>query len=144
MLILITKGIPLLICVSFQVSPADLEAVLCASPQVFDAGVIGIYDPSTASEYPRAYLVPSNPSLVKQCSPFSDGVVLEQMSQLAQHVRAWMETRTAKYKWLKGNVVFVEQIPKSPSGKILRRLLKDCKGLEVTLYPEGVSHVSKL
>lgn len=35
---------------------------------------------------------------------------------------------------LRGNIVFVPQIPKSPAGKILRRLLKDTKGVEHVLY----------
>lgn len=39
---------------------------------------------------------------------------------------------------LQGNVVFVQQVPKSPSGKILRRLLKDTKGVEVSLYTRKV------
>lgn len=35
-----------------------------------------------------------------------------------------VEERLAEYKWLVGGVKFVEKIPKLPSGKILRRLLK--------------------
>lgn len=36
-----------------------------------------------------------------------------------------MEKHKTKYKWLKGGVEFIDAIPKSPSGKILRRVLKD-------------------
>lgn len=36
-----------------------------------------------------------------------------------------MEKHKARHKWLKGGVEFVDVIPKSPSGKILRRLLRD-------------------
>jgi acyl-coenzyme A synthetase/AMP-(fatty) acid ligase len=32
---------------------------------------------------------------------------------------------SARYKWLDGGIDFVDEIPKSPSGKILRRLLRD-------------------
>lgn len=42
------------------------------------------------------------------------------------------------YVRLRGNVVFVRQIPKSPAGKILKRLLKDTEGVEVVLYKEKV------
>lgn len=37
----------------------------------------------------------------------------------------YVEDRLAHYKWLKGGVEFVDSIPKSPSGKTLRRLLRD-------------------
>jgi acyl-coenzyme A synthetase/AMP-(fatty) acid ligase len=36
-----------------------------------------------------------------------------------------VEGHKAKYKWLKGGIEFIDVIPKSPSGKILRRLLRD-------------------
>lgn len=36
-----------------------------------------------------------------------------------------MERDKARYKWLKGGVEFIDFVPKSPSGKILRRLLRD-------------------
>lgn len=41
--------------------------------------------------------------------------------QIAEHV----EEHKARYKWLKGGVEFIDVVPKSPSGKILRRLLRD-------------------
>lgn len=42
---------------------------------------------------------------------------------------------------LVGGLVFVQQIPKAPTGKILRRLLKDAKGIEVVLYRQKVHAV---
>lgn len=110
---------------AFQVAPAELEAVLCSSKEVADAGVIAVYDKNQATEWPRAYVVASNPS--------EDG---EQMRALAGRLKKLVEEKTAKFKWLIGGIVFVNQIPKSPSGKILRRVLKsgDVKGLEIELY----------
>ena len=114
---------------AYQVAPAELEAVLCSSEAVADAGVIGIYDKSEATEWPRAFVVPR--AGMKQASPAD-------LAALATQLKALVEKRTAKYKWLIGGIVFVDQIPKSPSGKILRRLLKDggpeTKGVEVKLY----------
>ncbi len=114
---------------AYQVAPAELEAVLCSSEAVADAGVIGIYDKSEATEWPRAFVVPR--AGLKQASPAD-------LASLAAQLKTLVEKRTAKYKWLIGGIVFVEQIPKSPSGKILRRLLKDggpeTKGVEVKLY----------
>jgi len=114
---------------AYQVAPAELEAVLCSSDSVADAGVIGIYDKSEATEWPRAFVVPRDTSKLK------DRKALE---VLAQEIKEYTEKKMAKYKWFIGGVVFVEQIPKSPSGKILRRVLKDkgdqIGGVEVQLY----------
>jgi acyl-CoA synthetase (AMP-forming)/AMP-acid ligase II len=114
---------------AYQVAPAELEAVLCSSEAVADAGVIGIYDKSEATEWPRAFVVPR---AGKQNMSRAD------LEKLAGQLKTLVESRTAKYKWLMGGIVFVDQIPKSPSGKILRRILKDggkeAQGIEMTLY----------
>lgn len=115
---------------AYQVAPAELEAVLCSSESVADAGVIGIYDASQATEWPRAYVVPRDPELVRT----GDRAGLE---RLASELRQLVEKRTARYKWLVGGVVFADVIPKSPSGKILRRVIKDGGvkgGIEVAVY----------
>lgn len=115
---------------AYQVAPAELEAVLCSSESVADAGVIGIYDASQATEWPRAYVVPRDPELVKN----GDRAGLE---RLAGELRQLVEKRTARYKWLVGGIVFADAIPKSPSGKILRRVIKDGGvkgGIEVAVY----------
>lgn len=44
---------------------------------------------------------------------------------LAREIQKHVEQHKARHKWLKGGVEFVDEIPKSPSGKILRRLLRD-------------------
>jgi acyl-CoA synthetase (AMP-forming)/AMP-acid ligase II len=114
---------------AYQVAPAELEAVLCSSELVADAGVIGVYDASEATEWPRAYVVARNKGTTKQ-----------DLEKLAQELRKLVEKRAAKYKWLRGGIVFVDQIPKSPSGKILRRVLKEgnVKGTEVQVYVKKV------
>lgn len=115
---------------AYQVAPAELEAVLCSSDLVADAGVIGIYDKSEATEWPRAFVAPQNPELVQN----KDRKGLE---ELAASLKELVEKKTAKYKWLIGGIIFVDAIPKSPSGKILRRIMKDGGvkgGIEVALY----------
>lgn len=42
-----------------------------------------------------------------------------------EEIKTWLEARVASYKQLRGGIKFVEQIPKSASGKILRRVLRD-------------------
>ena len=88
----------------FQVAPAELEEVLLAHPNVSDAAVIGVPD-EEAGEVPKAFVV-------------KNGDVSE------DEVRAFVAERVAPYKKLRG-LEFVEAIPKSASGKILRRVLVD-------------------
>jgi acyl-CoA synthetase (AMP-forming)/AMP-acid ligase II len=44
---------------------------------------------------------------------------------VARDIAKFVEEKKARHKWLKGGVEFVDVVPKSPSGKILRRLLRD-------------------
>ena len=94
----------------FQVPPAELEGLLISHPIVNDAAVIGIYNKDQATEVPRAYIVPK------------PGV--EGGSKTASDLMQWLQAKVANHKRLRGGVVFVDEIPKSASGKILRRLLK--------------------
>ncbi|KAJ5317660.1 hypothetical protein N7508_002168 [Penicillium antarcticum] len=93
-----------------QVAPAELEAHLLAHPDVSDCAVVAIPD-DRAGEVPKAIVV-------KAPSAGSDESVSE---KLIKHV----EDHKARHKWLKGGIRFVDAIPKSPSGKILRRLIRD-------------------
>ncbi|KAF7563292.1 hypothetical protein G7046_g820 [Stylonectria norvegica] len=131
-ILVITDRIKELIKVrAFQVAPAELEALLCSSAAVADAGVVGIYDSSEATEWPVAYVVAAD----KTSSP-------QRLEALGLELKALVEEHTARYKWLVGGVVFVEEIPKSPSGKILRRVMKEggVKGYEVKLYQRRKRH----
>ncbi|CAK7224274.1 hypothetical protein SEUCBS140593_005519 [Sporothrix eucalyptigena] len=93
-----------------QVAPAELEALLMAHPMVNDAAVCGIYDEQAASEFPIAYIATTEAGR-------ADPKRLE--AELLVHVHA----RVAKYKQLVGGIHILQQIPRNPSGKILRRLL---------------------
>jgi acyl-CoA synthetase (AMP-forming)/AMP-acid ligase II len=90
----------------FQVPPAELEALLITHPAVADVAVIGIPD-EEAGERPKAFVV---------LAPGADASEQDIEEFVAEHV--------AHYKRL-AEVAFVDAIPKSPSGKILRRLLRD-------------------
>jgi len=74
--------------------------------------VIPVPDES-AGEVPKAYVVKS---------AFVAG---KSDADIAREICKHVEDHKARYKWLKGGVEFIDAIPKSPSGKILRRLLKD-------------------
>ena len=105
----------------FQVPPAELEGKLIGHPKIDDVAVIGIYDEKLASEVPRAYVVPA-----KGIS--TDG--------LAEEIVEFIHKSVAQHKRLRGGVRFVDVIPKSVSGKILRRVLKEvAKAEELELNP---------
>ncbi|KAJ5775474.1 uncharacterized protein N7511_000485 [Penicillium nucicola] len=93
-----------------QVAPAELEAHLLAHPDVSDCAVVAIPD-DRAGEVPKAIVV-------KAPSAGSDDSVSEKLIK-------YVEDHKARHKWLKGGIRFVDAIPKSPSGKILRRLIRD-------------------
>ncbi|KAH7137393.1 hypothetical protein B0J13DRAFT_559593 [Dactylonectria estremocensis] len=95
-----------------QVAPAELESHLLTHPYVDDCTVIQVPD-ERAGELPKAFVVKS-----PQASQKSDE---ETIKAINQHV----EEHKAKHKWLKGGIEFIDVIPKSPSGKILRRVLRD-------------------
>ena len=90
-----------------QVAPAELEALLISHPKINDAAIIGIQDDSQATEVPRAYIV---------AKPDTEPT--------AKEVADFVKENLASHKQLRGGVVFVDEIAKSASGKILRRELR--------------------
>ncbi|KAF8338789.1 AMP binding protein [Cantharellus anzutake] len=102
----------------FQVPPADLEAVLLTHPDVADAGVIGIYSQKDETELPRAYISPKNAAL-------ADPKNRDQCKAFERAVQDWIKSKVAHHKQLRGGVIVIAAIPKSPTGKILRRELRE-------------------
>ncbi|EON98370.1 putative 4-coumarate- ligase protein [Phaeoacremonium minimum UCRPA7] len=95
-----------------QVAPADLEHLLVGHPSVADSAVIGVPDEYSA-ERPKAYIV------LKSGVKPSDGLGKELMD--------YIKERRVRYKWVK-EIEFISEIPRNPSGKILRRVLKASNG----------------
>ncbi len=102
-----------------QVAPAELEAILMTHPQVADCAVIGVPD-QEAGEVPKAFVVPAG-------GDFDGKAVLAYVAgQVAPHKRIRL-------------IEPVPEIPKSPSGKVLRRLLRPPERL--TARPASASQV---
>lgn len=107
-----------------QVAPAELEGILVAHPDIEDVAVIGVYDESQASEVPRAFVVlRKGQGVNKNDNQHNNNYEVGMKEE--QEIKTWLEARVASYKQLRGGIKFVEQIPKSASGKILRRVLRD-------------------
>ena len=85
-----------------QVAPAEIEGVLLSHPAVADAAVVPSPD-EEAGEVPKAFIV-----LKGEATP--------------EEIMAWVAERLAPHKRLR-RVEIIGQIPKSLSGKILRRVL---------------------
>ena len=91
----------------YQIAPAELEAVLMEHADVADAAVIPKDSGNGTDEIPKAFVV-----------------LREGAGRSADEVMAFVEERVAAYKKVR-EVEFIDAIPKNPSGKILRRELKD-------------------
>lgn len=88
-----------------QVAPAELEALLNSHSSIADAAVIGIWSDEQQTEVPRAYVVRKSDLTTTEVADF-------------------VKSNVTTYKQLRGGVVFVDEIPKSASGKILRKELR--------------------
>ncbi|KAH8697923.1 putative phenylacetyl-CoA ligase [Talaromyces proteolyticus] len=97
-----------------QVAPAELEGLLSYHKDVNDVAVIGVDSPARGTEVPRAYIVRTRS---KDESFVSD-------EDCAAEIICWLNFRVAQHKRLRGGIRFVDAIPKSVSGKILRRTLR--------------------
>ena len=69
------------------------------------------------TEVPRAYVV--------KTPGWGEGE--EERAVAAGEIRRWSDKKLANHKGLRGGVVFVDSLPRTPSGKLLRRVLRDTK-----------------
>ncbi|KAF3937645.1 S-dihydroxybenzoyltransferase [Dactylella cylindrospora] len=92
----------------WQVAPAELEGVLMSHPDIRDAAVIGVKTgKGDDDEAPRAYVVRQEGSAITE-----------------EQIKEFILTKLSKYKALDGGVIFVESIPRSPAGKILKKIIR--------------------
>ncbi|KAJ9189818.1 hypothetical protein P3X46_001070 [Hevea brasiliensis] len=90
----------------FQVAPAEIEAMLLAHPDISDAAVVGMKD-EDAGEVPIAFVVRSDKSQITE-----------------DEIKQYIHKQVVFYKRI-SRVFFIESIPKAPSGKILRKILRE-------------------
>jgi len=105
--------------------------MLLQHPHIADVCVIGVYDRSQATELPRAYVVLKGKH--------------EDHESVEREIIAWLAARVARHKRLGGGVRFLDVIPKTASGKILRRNIRDAAQKEMDeLTAAGKGAVAKL
>jgi 4-coumarate--CoA ligase len=96
------------------VAPAELEALLLSHPLIANAAIIGVPDPDgSGNELPRAYVIADRSKIDE--------------AAIKKHV----QSNAAHYKQLRGGVVWLKAIPKTASGKILRKDLREMAKVEV-------------
>ncbi|XP_026319426.1 4-coumarate--CoA ligase 1-like [Hyposmocoma kahamanoa] len=89
---------------AWQVAPSELESVILQHPAIKDVGVVGIPD-KVAGEVPVAFAV-------------KKGIVSE------KELMDFVSSKVSPWKRLRGGVRFIDEIPKTGSGKILRKQLR--------------------
>lgn len=110
-----------------QIFPGEIEGVFLKHPKVADCAVVGVYQPDVAAEFPRAYVIlvdgePSTQELINELQAFSD-------SQLPEKKRVY------------AGIVIVESLPRTSSGKIQRRLLREsANSIQVLAWSYSLSY----
>lgn len=95
----------------FQISPSELESILMHHPSVKEACVVGRWSEEISTELPTAFVTLAAPA--------------EGSAQLQQEIAAFVAERVAGYKKLRGGIIFLDELPKSSNGKLLKRSLKE-------------------
>ncbi|KAI9590853.1 hypothetical protein BDF19DRAFT_461006 [Syncephalis fuscata] len=94
----------------YQVAPAELEAILQTHEAIADAAVIPVTSEELATELPRAYIA------IKETH--RDSITIHEVTE-------YVAQRVAPHKQLRGGVEFIDVVPRSAAGKILRKLLRN-------------------
>ncbi|KAF2837367.1 acyl-CoA synthetases/AMP-acid ligases II [Patellaria atrata CBS 101060] len=97
----------------FQVAPAELEAILAASGLVDEAAVCALWDEDEVSEVPIAYVVLTEEGMMRK----------GRGEDVEGKLRDMVDSKVAPYKRLRGGAVVIGSLPKTGSGKVLKRML---------------------
>lgn len=91
-----------------------MENVIIQYPLVQEAAVIGAWSSEEDTEIPRAFVVLEN----AQGNP----------QEIAKDISDFVSTKVSNYKKLRGGVVTIDALPRNPTGKVLKKVLKEYKG----------------
>ena len=119
---------------AFQVSPAELESIILQHPRVADVAVVGVTrvnEGGLKESVPRAFVVRRPPelhvngSITPRRSSSTTTAQSMPLDSEAAEIQAFVAAKVVSYKRLIGGVRFVDSIPRSGTGKTLRRLLEN-------------------
>jgi 4-coumarate--CoA ligase len=96
-----------------QIAPAELEGILVSHPFVSEGTVCANWDKNQGTEVPMAYV-----TLSEKGKTYEGGLI-----NALNIVREFVDGKVAPYKKLRGGIEVLNELPKTPSGKILKRLL---------------------
>ena len=107
-----------------QVAPAELEGVLLEHPAISDAAVVGV---TMYVTNPNLHVRVKLTSLRRNGEELPRAYLVLQSNQSAKpdEIAKWLAKQVAPHKRLAGGVKVVDEIPKNPSGKILRKILRE-------------------
>jgi acyl-coenzyme A synthetase/AMP-(fatty) acid ligase len=95
-----------------QVNPGEIEEVLRRHPEISDAAVVGIED-EISGERPLAFVVTKDSNLMSQ-----------DRERLIMELEERVKSQLDESYWLRKQIWFVEELPKSQSGKVLKKALR--------------------
>ncbi|SPO31673.1 related to 4-coumarate--CoA ligase 1 [Ustilago trichophora] len=111
----------------FQVAPAELEGILVSHPKVAAAAVVGRYDKSKATELPCAFIELGTNAAKDQSK-----------DAVRKDIDDFIKSKVSHHKFLRGGIHFVEKVPVSASGKILRKEVRAMlQALETDALPQA-------
>lgn len=117
-----------------SISPGEIEDLLLEHPCVEECAVVGIPDTSSG-ETPRAFVV-LKADAAKIRGQVNRGE-RRWMSEVGRELVQSVKEKKYRPKWLRGGVVFLDELPRNPSGKILRRVLVGMKDQDLVVEPEA-------
>jgi acyl-coenzyme A synthetase/AMP-(fatty) acid ligase len=94
-----------------HIYPSEIEKIIMTHSAVVDCAVIGVYSSEFATELPRAYV-----QLVEGEAEKKD---------MKRELLEYAHSQLSDAKHLRGGIVFIDSFPRTPSGKIQRRFLRD-------------------
>ncbi|KAH9915874.1 amp dependent CoA ligase [Fomitopsis serialis] len=114
----------------FQVAPAELEGFILDHPDVSDVCVVSLLDDFNG-DLPLAFVVPTASAKERMSKDPAEG------EKIKAAIVKYVADGKISYKQLTGGVEFIDVIPRNPSGKLLRRFLRD-KARSAHLKTKGV------
>ena len=100
---------------SFQVAPSELESILIQHPLVREAAVISVWSAGEATEVPRAFVALTDEAIASG----------QQESHHARSILRFVTDKVSSYKRLRGGVFIIDALPRNPTGKVLKKTLKE-------------------